>query len=242
MRAALAVLLACATAVPVVAQPPDPALQVARWLARRVPAIPNFRATYRGPAVWWTRPEAVWSIRPERRCHEELTEAGVPWRPMRWTPTPVPAPVEIVGPVGGVVFEKKRDGTALFLSCETALRLPHLARVLRDAGVQRAEVMSAYRREPATSFHSVGLALDLSAFDTARGRISVEEHFALAPETATCDARPPTDRRARALLDIACALARSDRWSTVLTPNYGRGHHDHFHIDARPDDARVFVR
>ena len=161
---------------------------------------------------------------------------------MAWTPTPVPAPVEIVGAVEGVSFEKKRDGTRLFVSCEIALRLPRLARVLSNRGVSHVEVMSAYRREPLSSFHSSGLALDLSAFETERGRVSVEDHFVRTDDVATCDAPEPATWRGRMLLEVACALARSNDWSTVLTPNYGRGHHDHFHVDARPGDPRVFLR
>jgi hypothetical protein len=41
---------------------------------------------------------------------------------------------------------------------------------------------------------------------------------------------------------IACDLAQSRHVSTVLTPNYNAGHRDHFHVDVRPDDPRVFVR
>ena len=44
-------------------------------------------------------------------------------------------------------------------------------------------------------------------------------------------------RYARALFEIACALADTHRFSTVITPNYDEGHRNHFHLDARPDDA-----
>lgn len=243
MRWWIAACVALVTGV-AAAQPraTDPSLRVARVLAERVQRTRAFRETYRGPSVFWTRPGALWSIQPERECHRALTETAIRWRPMRWTPTPVPAPVEILGSVSSVAFEKKRDGAPLFMSCELALRLPHLASVLRRHDVTSVEVMSAYRREPLASFHSAGLALDLSSFRTSHGVLSVEEHFVTTPDVATCDAPEPPDWRARTLLSIACELARSDRWSTVLTPGYGRGHHDHFHIDARPDDVRVFVR
>lgn len=213
-----------------------------RILRDRVARSHPFRESYEGPAVWEERTAVVWSIRPEADCVGELDVAGVPWRPMVWTPTPVPAPVEIVGMVGDVTFEKKRDGARLFMSCELALRLPRLARVLRAHGVSRVEVMSAYRREPLSSFHSSGLALDLSSFETDQGVVSVEEHFVRTDDVATCAAPAPSAWQARTLLEIACALGRSNDWSTVLTPNYGRGHHDHLHVDARPGDSRVFLR
>lgn len=219
----------------------DPARVAARRLARHFASVPNFRGTYRGPAVWRIEPRARWSISPEAECLARLQEAGVTAHRMRWTPTVVPTPVEVRGPVGGVRFVKTRP-VPLYLSCEMAVRLPTIARVLRERGVTRVDVMSAYRREPRTSFHSAGLALDLSAFHTPRGEVVVEDHFELAPDTPTCRAPAPEGWRARLLWEVACELAETGRFSTVLTPAYGRGHQDHFHLDARPNDARVFVR
>jgi hypothetical protein len=28
----------------------------------------------------------------------------------------------------------------------------------------------------------------------------------------------------------------------VITPDYSEGHRDHFHVDVRPEDPRLFVR
>ena len=235
----LAVLATGGVAIPAAAE--DPAHAAAREIARHFARVPSFRSTYRGPAVWRVVPEARWSVAAEPECLAELRRAGVRAERMRWTPTVVPTPVEVRGPVRGVTFEKTRP-VPLYLSCEMARRLPDIARIVRAHGVTRVDVMSAYRREPRTSFHSAGLALDLSAFHTADGVVDVSEHFDIVGDAPTCEAPPPRDARARTLRDIACALADTGRFSTVLTPSYGRGHHDHFHLDARPDDPRVFVR
>jgi hypothetical protein len=61
-------------------------------------------------------------------------------------------------------------------------------------------------------------------------------------DVETCDAPAPAGDEARELLAIACELADAHSFSTVLTPNYNDGHRNHFHIDARPDDPRFYVR
>ena len=52
----------------------------------------------------------------------------------------------------------------------------------------------------------------------------------------------PRQREGKTLLAIACDLAKSQLFSSVLTPNYNAGHRDHFHLDLRPDDPRFFLR
>jgi hypothetical protein len=129
------------------------------------------------------------------------------------------------------------------LSCELASRLPELARVLREHGIRALDVLSAYRPTPRQSFHTLGLALDIAAFETDDGEVlSVEHDFVETPSHETCDAPSPESAAARTLLEVACALAADHAFSTVLTPNYNEGHRNHFHIDARPDDPRFYVR
>ena len=223
--------------------PPDvQAGRAAREIATRVFSFANLRAGAPG-ARWFVDPAARWSIRPNDACLAALRAAGVrvrPWEPL--LPTPVPAPVELEGQVGNVVFRNSHRHRPFVVSCELAARLPVLAKVLEQHGVRAVDVMSAYRDHPRTSFHTFGLALDLSRFETASGSISVENAFQKTPRSSTCEAPRPTTPAARTLLDIACDLARTRRFSSVLTPNYNEGHHNHFHVDIRPDDPRLFVR
>lgn len=219
----------------------DPAGRVARELARRVARFVNFRAQIPG-ATWLVDRRAVWQIRAERDCMAALAEAGVPARLQPPLPTPVPTPVEITGAVGGVWFRETHEDRPLVLSCEMASRLPEIARIVSRHGVRGVDVMSSYRDNPLPSFHTMGLALDIARFWNGRGWLSVEHHFAATPDAETCAGPPPSEARARALRAIACELARSRRFSSVLTPNYNEGHRDHFHLDARPDDPRIFLR
>lgn len=129
-----------------------------------------------------------------------------------------------------------------WVSCEVASRLHIFADVLRRHDVHTVDILSALRREPDTSFHYVGLALDIERLETSRGNLSVEKHFVETHEHETCSAPTPTDWRAKALLGIACDLAETHTFSTVITPNYRRGHRGHFHIDMRPNDPMFFLR
>jgi hypothetical protein len=124
--------------------------------------------------------------------------------------------------------------------------LVDLASVLRRHGVHTAYVLSAYRDHPYPSFHTLGLALDLSRFDTDDGSLIVATDFVIDHDRETCTELPATESghnaKDRTLRAIACELAGLHRFSSVLTPNYNVGHRDHFHLDIRPDDPRFFVR
>jgi hypothetical protein len=219
----------------------DSAGRAARVLAQRTAWMPNRRAGHTHER-WDVRSERVWSIRSSRECHHELAAESIPFGLQHYTPTPVPTPVRIRGPVGGVAYTKTRP-VALIVACELGVRLPRLSAILRRHGVNRVDVMSAYRIDPPTSFHAFGLALDLETFYFDDGTsLSVEHAFETTPEHATCEVEPRRDRGAETLRAIACDLAEARWFSTVLTPNYGEGHFDHFHIDVRPDDPRFYVR
>lgn len=223
----------------------DPAGAVARRIAALVPTFLNYRAIVPGGA-WTVDERAVFRIRRQATCLRDLRALGVRAARVRNDPsivTPVPTPVEVRGPIEGVVLRTARPNERIVVACEFAARLPTLARIVRALGVRGIEILSAYRPGPRQSFHTFGLALDVTAFDMDDGReLRVEPHFEETPGHRTCEAPPPTTLEARTLLEVACALARSHAFSTVLTPNYNDGHRDHFHIDSRPDDPRFYVR
>jgi hypothetical protein len=216
--------------------------QAAREIARRVPTFMNYRALTPGGS-WLVDPAARWSVRTSDTCLEALRSAGVRARATTTLlPTPVPAPVELLGRVGGVWFRSSHPERPVLMACELAAKLPALARIVASHGVRGIDVMSSYREQPRPSFHTLGLALDLWRFWTLKGAMSVARDFEATPLSETCKAPKPSTGSAKVLLDIACKLAQSRSFATVLTPNYNEGHRDHFHLDIRPDDPRVFVR
>lgn len=218
----------------------DPAGRVARILSKRFLTVPNQRAQVRGQ--WIVDPAAVWQIRPQQDCLSALEELGLEVDLQPYSPVPIATPVVLLSKVRGVVFRKTRHDADFIVSCELAARLPTIAEVVRRYGVHTVDVLSSYRREPLTSYHTAGLGLDIVTFHTDRGEINVQQHFVNEPGHLTCYGHHRDDWRAQTLLNIACDLANTHRFSTVITPSYGRGHDDHYHIDARPNDPRIYVR
>jgi predicted esterase len=219
-----------------------PAGRAARQIAKRVALFPSYRSKIKH-ALWSLDPRAHWSIRDDASCLQALAARGVQARAYEGAlSTPVPTPVEVLAPVDGVTLRMIHARRTLLMSCELAARLPELAAILRAQGVTSIDVMSSYRDHPWASFHTLGLALDISKFETADGPLVVRSDFEKTPVTPTCDGEAPLRAPAQRLRAIACALAASHLFSSVLTPNYNVGHHDHFHLDVRPDDPRIFVR
>lgn len=216
--------------------------RAAREIARRIPTFHNYRATIRG-ANWVVDQANVFRVRPAAECIAELTRNGVPHRRDDGSRALVPNPVWITGPIGGVSFQMAAANRPFLISCELAAKLPRVAEILRRHDVTMAGVVSAYRDNPYTSFHTMGLALDIATFRTSDGTVMrVISDFEMTPEHETCSAPTPRRDKGQRLLRIACDLAASHLMNSVLTPNYNEGHRDHFHIDARPDDPRYFLR
>ncbi len=219
----------------------DPAGAAAREIMRRVEVFTNYRAEIPG-ATWRTERASIWRVQPQNDCLDALARTGVRARLRPEHPTPVPTPVEILEPVDGVWFREMHEDRSIVISCEMALRLPQLVEILKRHDVEGVDVMSAYRDHPFPSFHTFGLALDLARFWTDRGWLSVLRDFEATPDRETCDGVHPSGRRGRVMQSIACDLYRSRNFSSVLTPNYNEGHRDHFHVDIRPYDPRLFLR
>ncbi len=219
----------------------DQALAAGHTITRLVRGFPSLRSVI-PLAVWREDPAARWRVRSAERCQAQVDALKVPTRPVeRALPTPVPQPVVITGPVGGVMFRPVQRDRELEVSCELAARLPALAKILKAHGVRVVHVNSSYREQPRVSFHTFGLALDMASFETKDGPLVVATDFELTPDVETCHGAPVSER-GKALLSLACDLAASGLFSSVLTPNYNEGHRDHFHLDVRPDDPRLYVR
>jgi hypothetical protein len=184
-------------------------------------------------------------VRATPVCLAELDRRALAHEAFRTGRSPIPAPVRLEGNVGGVRFRKMRESAPFIVACELAARLPALAAVLRDHDVVEAHVLSSWRLEPRTSFHTMGLALDLARFVRGDGStLEVERDYPMHADRPTCEGVDPRPARdpARALEALACDLAARAGLSTVITPDYSEGHRDHFHVDVRPEDPRLFVR
>lgn len=199
-------------------------------------------------AEWFQRPSAPLAL--HTRCADAIAQRQDFVRHVRHAPTEAPQLVELSPLYGRVRFDKTSDDAPFIVACALAERLPAIAAVFARHGVTEVVVNSAYRKDPDVSYHAMGLALDIQRLRFEDGRdVPVLGSFPLHPTNETCGALPPLGgstaprRDQLTLLSLACDLARDvdAGLSTLLTPNYP-GHADHFHIDVRPEERRVFLR
>jgi hypothetical protein len=218
---------------------------VAEEIERRVHTFHNFRGDV-PYGVFSEDPARVFAIRTNDACLEELTSLGIAHEAFHTDRSPIPTPVRLEGTIGGVTFRKLREDAPFIVACELAARLPRIARVLRDHHINAVDVMSSWRLTPRTSFHTMGLALDLNTFIRDDGStLDVLRNYPMRADAPTCegiDASSRPEAAGAALVVLACDLAARAGLHTVITPNYSEGHRNHFHIDIRPNDARLFVR
>jgi hypothetical protein len=115
--------------------------------------------------------------------------------------------------VDGVWFLSSHSERPILIACEMAARLPALVAVLKQHGVEGVEVLSAYREEPFSSFHTMGMALDINRLYRGRGWLSVQSHYEATPDQRTCSGpQPPVARRACCGASPAtCTAAASSR-------------------------------
>jgi hypothetical protein len=221
---------------------PRPSTSFERWQARRGELR---EAPF---AEWFGRPSAALTL--HHACADGMARRPDFVRHVRHAPTSAPQLVELRPLYGTVRFDKTSADAPFIVACALAERLPALAAVFARHGVTEVLVNSAYRRDPEVSYHAMGLALDIKRLRFADGRVvPVLGNFPTQTTRATCGELPPLAsdpahrRNQLALLSIACDLARDvdAGLSTMLTPNYP-GHADHFHLDVRPGEQRVFIR
>jgi hypothetical protein len=214
----------------------DSQARLERWIKR----WPNMRLGH--PHEVWAEDAAVaFPMRSRAACIEELRTLNVSVTPADPSPL-VPLAVTLRGgEIDGVRFQDGH-GAPLTYGCDMMTRVVKLAAVAKELGITRVIVASGYRDHPRVSFHTLGLAMDVSRFVLSDGSdLRVLRDYERTPDRATCDGSP-TSSKAQLLQRIACTLHERRVFSSVLTPNYNVGHHDHMHVDWRPGDARFYVR
>jgi hypothetical protein len=184
-------------------------------------------------------------------CTQRLAEMNVHFAvPERPVPGVV-APIEVLGPLGGVTYVADGKPRPLVLDCSLVYSLARAGRFFVDAGLGVAVWIDAYhvRNIKGTnrpSKHSYGLAIDVMRWlgpcpkgragcDDDRGHtLVVEQDYEQGlGRGRDCIGRPSTER-ARTLRTLWCRLARSELFRVVLDPDYDDDHRDHFHLDALP--------
>jgi hypothetical protein len=169
-----------------------------------------------------------------------LRAARVRWRPFPVRPTRL-GQVAICAAPGGVVVT--RGATGIQYRRPARVNGAFALRLLRFEAIVQEEALSAFRRRVTAiehlgtyvcrmmaeypdwvSEHSFGNAIDVATFVLAGGRrITVQRDWPPRQQDPT-PAGQFLQRLGRRLYDEAV-------FSVVLTPNFDRRHHNHFHLD-----------
>jgi len=195
------------------------------------------------PTAAAVSPSAPASAAAIASCLAELDQRDVPYR--RIARRGIAIPVEITGALGGVDY---RYHEPLVIDCSLAVSLAEAGHYLRDLGVHTLVVASAHSRRNVRgtsrpSKHSFGLAVDIPALEGPDlGSVRVDRDYEQGlGDDVDCVGVPLT--AGGELLKISqCQLVRSGLFYLVLSPDYDDAHHDHFHLEARPWQAREQMR
>lgn len=157
------------------------------------------------------------------------------------------APVRLTGPLHGVVFrtdgssEKRETSPYEVADCRLVLALDDFAQILERHDIVEVRHYSMYR--PPRSWpegkigkqHAGALALDAGRFIDKDGKVldvDHDFHGAIGAKTCGAGAGPrPSTPDGLTLRAILCEAVAERMFNVVLTPNFNRPHHNHFHLE-----------
>lgn len=185
-------------------------------------------------------------------CHRALRDEGIAFVALAPADTPgVRWPIRLRGPVAGVVFEPNdHDATHAVLDCRLALALHAWAGELRRAGVRRVDYYSIYRPgariagSGRVSGHAHGMAIDAARFTLHSGAVLniLDDWEGRVRGAEPCPLRSDESSGGRLLRAVTCSAADHKLFQVVLTPHYNKAHHNHVHLEIKPEVDWTFVR
>ena len=156
--------------------------------------------------------------------------------------------VRLTGPLHGVTFktdlpDKQRATTPWELGdCALVLAMDDFAQILEAHDIVEVRHYSMYR-SPGKAWpdakvgiqHIGGTALDAARFTKSDGKVLdvlKDFHGAIGGKTCGDGAGPrPATAEATELRAILCEAVAQHLFNVVLTPNYNKPHHNHFHLE-----------
>jgi hypothetical protein len=172
----------------------------------------------------------------------------------------VRTPIRLTGPLHGVTIrsslpEEERAATPFeILDARLALALSDFAQVLAHHDVVEVVHFTLYRPPDSTSDggtseglfrHPGGLAIDLGALRKRNGTLLVVTRdwpAGIGERTCGRGARRLPSRKGRELQSVACEAADLRLFHAILTPHHDAKHHDHLHLEIKPDTRWFLVR
>lgn len=198
-------------------------------------------------------------------CFAELDHRAIAYTRVAEAPG-VLAPVRLPKDVGGVVYrtdapelERSKSPYEIF-DCRLVLALSDFSKVLVAHDIDEVRMFSAWRPPPKGAHknnkpdkrHPGALAIDVkrlgkkAAANKDKPWLDVEGEYGGRIGAVSCgpDATPPAPATsdAKELRGIVCEAADKHLFTSILTPNYDRPHHNHVHLEVTPDVGWFLVR
>jgi hypothetical protein len=236
--------------------PAAPAAQAAATPAGTTATVAAAPASAAGAGSSWLPPLVALSAhRPAAGgsgdCLDRLARAGVSFQSVAPDAAHgVRQPILLTGAIGGVQI-RARGGPSVHevIDCRLALSLLAWAPSLSNAGVRVLEHYSIYRPGARTpdkgqvSGHARGLAIDAARFYLNDGRmLDVETDWSAHDHGAPCPRRPDEPQDARLLRSVVCDAVEHQLFQVVLTPHHDAAHHNHVHLEIKPEVDWTYVR
>ncbi len=183
----------------------------------------------------------------DRACLRMLRSLKVRYRKLRKVKG-IATPVRIIGnKIGRTVYKPRYTRNKMVMDCRLALAMRRADAIFRVNGIRTVVWSNFYswRRVNKTgrlSRHALGLAVDIHSFYDKRGRkLDLTRDYEVGLYRGkTCEGRAKT-RKGRVLRDLACDFDASNLFESVLTPDYDKGHRNHFHLGVfHPQDRKRY--
>lgn len=179
---------------------------------------------------------------PQVGCEAELTAAGAVFKAsalkMHWNGSRefLCGAKQVVRYQRGPA--KIRYSSSPRVTCAVARALLRFEAIVQEEAqrlfgraVTKIEQMGTYNCRPIAAYagwvsqHSFAHAIDVKRFTLRGGReISVQRHYGRGPDA-------PAHKEGQFLRAVADRVVAEGVFNVVLTPNFDRAHHNHFHLD-----------
>ncbi len=208
-------------------------------------AGPNLARFPKHPA---TAPAMRYARLGRRACLRALKQRHIDYTPVSKAPG-VLAPVRLRGKLEGVLFrtdyppKMRRKVPWEVFDCRLVLALDDFTRILKAHDIDEVRIFSAWR-PPSRHWpegkiarrHPGALAVDVRVLKKKSGQELVVEHdFHGRIGAETCgpdaDSPDPATPEARELRSIVCEASDARIFNSILTPDYNKPHHNHFHLE-----------
>lgn len=206
------------------------------------------------PADWNERPSARYTALSEKQCFAELTLRKINVERESAKPG-VRTPVRIPQGLAGIHFrtssKPKASNPNEIFDCRLVLAMHDFAQILAKHDIKEVRTYSGYR-PPGKKWpkgrlgirHPGALAVDVKSFIKEDGTVlDVKADFPKRRGAAPCASLPSKyGPKAREIQSVLCKAIDAGLFTSALTPNFNQAHHNHYHLEIRPDVRWTFFK